>query len=123
VPLDFLVYNVPIAVPFALFSLERGRERATRPRAAFALDALVLALALARVFVPPFPYASGHALFAAYAAATAARWPLRATASLVLIEVAVVKLFFSGGWVSLVAGLALAALFAVAHRRIVQVRR
>jgi hypothetical protein len=122
-PVEFLIYNVPIAVPFAAFFLERYRDRAIRPRAGFAIDALVLVLALARVFIPPFPYASGHTLFTAYAAATADRWPLRASAALVLIEVAVIKLFFTGGWVSFVAGLVLAAILGLVHRRIVQLPR
>jgi hypothetical protein len=108
----FYVYNLPIALPFAAFFLDRLTPRPPPAPAAQAIDALVLFLALLRVFAPPLPYASGHALFTGYAALTARRWPLRATAALVLAQVAFMKVFVTGGVASLLAGLALASIAA-----------
>jgi hypothetical protein len=120
---DFYFYNVPIAVPFAAFFLDRllpNRE----PRAVgLALDAAVLALALSRVFIPPFPFVSGHTLFCAYAAATARRWPLRATAALVLLQVIYAKTVMGGGWRSMSGALAVAAAAIVVRRRVLAVKR
>jgi hypothetical protein len=114
----FYAYNVPIAAPFAAFLLERGLARPRRSRAALALDAVVVLLALLRVFAPPLPYASGHTLFTAYAAATARRWPLRALAGAVLLQVMAMKLFVAPGVVSMIAGLVLAAIASVAATRL-----
>lgn len=118
----FFVYNVPIAVPFAAFVLDRSDPRHPAARAGLALDALVVALALCRVFVPPFPFVSGHALFTTYAALSARGWVLRTTAALVVVQVAHFKLFVSGGWQSLVGGLAAAILAAAVRRRLARRR-
>jgi hypothetical protein len=112
------VYNVPIAAPLAAFLLERGLARPRRSRAQLALDAVVIGLALLRVAAPPLPFASGHALFAAYATATARRWPLRALAGTVLLQVIVMKLLVTPGVSSMVVGLALAAIAAAASMRL-----
>jgi hypothetical protein len=113
---QFLVYNVPIAVPFAAFFLERLSSAPALPRRALILDAVAVGLALLRVLAPPLPYASGHILFTAYAALTAARWPLRVTAVVVLAQVMLMKLLVTGGAVSMFAGLTgAAALAAVRH--------
>ncbi len=106
-PWAFYAYNVPIAVPFAAFFLDRAAAR--EGRRARALDALVLALALARVVVPPLPFVSGHALFCAYATLTAHERVLRWSAAIVLAQVAYTKLFLSGGWRSAAAGALVAA--------------
>jgi hypothetical protein len=115
-PSDFYFYNVPIAVPFVAFFLDRlvpSRE----PRcAALAIDAVVLALALARVFIPPFPFVSGHTLFTAYASGTARRWPLRLTATAVLLQVIYAKTILGGGWQSMVGGLVVAGAFVIIRR-------
>ena len=63
----------------------------------------------------PLPFVSGHTLFATYAVLTARRWPLRALALLVLAEVAYVKVFASGDWRSMLAGLAVAGIAAAAR--------
>jgi len=68
-------------------------------------------LALLRVFVPPWPFISGHALFSVYAALTARGWALRAVALIVLTQVVYGKLFMSGGWQSLLGGVGAAILF------------
>jgi hypothetical protein len=71
--LSFYSYNVPIAVPFAAFVLERataGRQDGIGPQL---LDVAVLALALLRVVAPPLPYVSGHTLFATHAGTQRAR--------------------------------------------------
>jgi hypothetical protein len=112
---SFYEYNIPIAVPLAAFILERLQQ--TRSRG-LVVDGAVLVLALLRVFAPPLPFASGHALFSAYAAATAQGWVLRVTAALVVLHVIYVKLFVTGGWTSMVSGLVLAVAAAWLRHRI-----
>ena len=115
-PFDFYFYNVPIAVPFVAFFLDRlvpSREPRWTP---LAIDAAVLALALARVFIPPFPFVSGHTLFTAYATGTARRWPLRLTALAVLLQVIYAKTILGGGWQSMVGALFVAAAFVIFRR-------
>ncbi|HEY0706178.1 MAG TPA: hypothetical protein VGG33_05240 [Polyangia bacterium] len=111
-----VVYNVPIAIPFAAIFFDRLFPAPARPRT-LALDAAVIGLALLRVFAPPLPFVSGHALFVGYAALSARRWPLRFTALAVLGQVIYFKLFVMGGWLSLVAGLLAAAVAAHLHQR------
>src|SRR5688572_1947353 len=101
-PPSSLAYNVPIAVPFAILFLERLRGPGPHPVRGLLVDLAVLVLALLRVFAPPLPLVSGHALFSGYCALSARRWPLRMTASAVLVHVVYVKLFVSGGWESMV---------------------
>jgi hypothetical protein len=116
--LAFYTYNVPIAVPFAAFFLERlSPAQRTRGRL-LAVDAVVVALALARVFAPPLPFASGHVLFCAYAAATAWAWPLRLTATLALVHILYVKLAVWGDLKTPLIALALAAVAATVRRRL-----
>jgi hypothetical protein len=110
---DSLVYNVPVAAPFAAFLFDRLLPRPSRRWAPALFDLGVLGLALLRVFAPPMPFVSGHTLFTAYAALTARRWPLRMLAAGVLLHVTYVKLFVTGGWISLVAGLGVAGLAAL----------
>jgi hypothetical protein len=119
-PFDFYFYNVPIAVPFVAFFLDRlvpSREPRWAP---LAIDAEVLALALARVFIPPFPFVSGHTLFTAYTTGTARRWPLRLTAAAVLLQVIYAKTILGGGWQSMVGGLVAAGAFVAVRGRITQ---
>jgi hypothetical protein len=110
---SFYSYNIPVAVPFAAFFLDRFGHR---HRSGLVVDAAVLVLALLRVAAPPLPFASGHALFAGYAAATAYGWVLRATAAVVMLHVIYVKLFVTGGFWSLLAGLVTAMLATVLRR-------
>jgi hypothetical protein len=112
-----LAYNVPIAVPFVMFFFDRLSPQVSRPRALM-LDAAVIVLGLLRVFAPPLPFMSGHALFVGYAALSARRWPLRITAFAVAAQVVYFKLFVMGGWLSMVAGFATAAAAAHLHARL-----
>jgi hypothetical protein len=112
-PASFYVYNIPIAVCFALFVIERLLTAERRAIPSLLVDLIVVSLALLRVLAPPLPFVSGHALFLGYAALTASSRPLRASALVVLAEVTYIKLFVSGGWVSLVAGLVVAGLAAI----------
>jgi hypothetical protein len=112
-----LAYNVPIAAPFAIFFLERLRRPRPRPRELL-VDLAVLALALLRVFAPPLPFVSGHALFSAYAGLSARRWPLRVTAFAVFLHVVYMKLFVTGGWLSMAGGFIMAVVAAAARRRL-----
>ncbi len=114
---SYLEY-VPIGAVLAAFLCDRFLPRwSGGPRYA-TWDAIVLALALMRVVVPPLPFISGHTLFATFAALTARRWPLRALALSVLAEVMYVKLFASGGWKSMLGGLAVAGIAAAARGRL-----
>jgi hypothetical protein len=63
-----------------------------------------------RVFLPPLPFVSGHALFTSYSVLTAAHRPLRAIAFVVLLHVVYTKLFVSGGSLSMLAGFATAGI-------------
>ncbi len=127
-PAGFYAYNVPIAVPFAAFFLDRWSSllrggahevaSARGQRQALAIDAAILILALLRVAAPPLPFASGHTLFAAYAAATSQSWVLRATAALVLAHVVYLKVFVTGGFWSMAAGLAIAAAATLLRRHL-----
>ena len=113
---DSYVQDVPIGAVFAAFLWDRviaGWSGHARPAIC---DAVVVALALMRVFVPPLPFVSGHTLFAAYAALTARRWPLRAIALVVLAGVAYTKLFASGDWSSMLGGLVVAGIAAAIRR-------
>jgi hypothetical protein len=111
---SFYEYNIPIAVVLAAFTLERLQARSR----GLVVDGAVVVLALLRVFAPPLPFASGHALFSGYAAATAQGWVLRVTAALVVLHVIYIKLFVTGGWASMVSGLVLAVAAAWLRHRI-----
>lgn len=113
-----LIYNVPIAMPFAAFFFDRIFPRLTPRAAASGIDALVIGLALLRVFAPPLPFVSGHTLFATYACHSARRWPLRITALAVLAQVIYIKLFVAGGWVSMMGGLLVGAVAALVRQRL-----
>jgi hypothetical protein len=115
-PTSSLVYNVPIAAPFAAFFLDRWLSRPRGVRGTL-LDGAVIGLALLRVFAPPLPWASGHAIFTSYAAFSASRWPLRLLASVVLLQVVCMKLFVTGGWPSMASGLLAGTLAGLARRR------
>lgn len=114
-PPDFYVYNLPIAAPFAAFFADRALTPSRR-LPLLAVDAAALGLALLRVVAPPLPFASGHALFTAYAAATAQQWPLRLLAIGVFVQVSYLKLFAGGGAWSWLAGVAAAALLSTLRR-------
>jgi hypothetical protein len=106
---------VPIGAVFAAFLWDRFFPSASHNRRLVLCDIVVVTLALMRVFVPPLPFVSGHALFAGYSALTPRRWPLRVLAVAVLLHVVYVKLFVTGGLFSLLGGLAVAALLASAR--------
>jgi hypothetical protein len=111
---DYL-FNLPLAPPFLAFFLDRWRQR---PRPALVVvDAAVLALALCRVFVPPFPFVSGHVLFASYAALTAAGPVLRGTSAVALVLAIITKLVAWGDWPTPLGAMALAAALVRLRRR------
>ena len=113
-PIGTYLDYVPISAVFAAFS---GDRCVPTPRYGRLLlcDSIAVIFALMRVFVPPLPFVSGHALFAGYSALTAGRWPLRLLAVAVLLHVIYVKVFVSGGLVSMLGGLAVAAVLAIAR--------
>src|SRR5207302_9989032 len=102
---DSYVQYVPIGAVFAAFLWDRLLPSWSGNARPALCDAVVVALALMRVFIPPLPFVSGHALFAMYAALTARRLPLRAIALAVLAAVVYTKVFASGGWSSRPRGL------------------
>lgn len=71
-------------------------------------DVAIVVLAAMRAIVPPFPFASGHTLLAAYAALTARHSVLRVIALMVLGQVVFDKLFLSGGAASMLIALVVA---------------
>jgi hypothetical protein len=111
----FYAFNLPLAPPFAAFVLERLVGHRSR---ALMVDVAVVTLALARVFVPPFPFMSGHVLFTSYAMLTAARWPLRASAALALLCSLYVKLIVWGDWKTPLPALLVAGAAAFLRRRL-----
>src|SRR5439155_3126608 len=113
---DSYVQYVPIGAVFAAFLWDRLLPSWSGNGRPALCDVVVVALALMRVFIPPLPFVSGHALFAMYAALTARRLPLRAIALAVLAEVVYTKVFASGGWRSMLRGLAVAGIVAAIRR-------
>ncbi len=91
--LHHLSYMTPIAVPFVAFTIERLENLLTLKMWPLLLDALVVALALSRVFYP-VPFISGHVLFLTYALLTVRRRVSRVFAALVLLQTLVLKVFF-----------------------------
>jgi hypothetical protein len=116
-PPTSLAYNVPIAAPFAVFFVDRLHPRPVSRRGLL-VDLGVMGLALLRVFAPPLPWASGHTLFTTYGALSARRWPLRVLASAVLLEVIYMKVFVTGGWLTMTTGLAAGSAAAFVYRRL-----
>jgi hypothetical protein len=114
-PPSFYVYNLPLAPPFAAFLLERLAVRRWR---SLLVDGVVVALALARVFAPPFPFVSGHVLFTGFAALTARTWLLRATAFTALGASLAYKLFRWGDWKTPLGALVVAVVAAAVARRL-----
>jgi hypothetical protein len=115
-PLATYLDYVPIGAVFAAFCWDRFFPRPPLGRLLLS-DIVVVMLALMRVFVPPLPFLSGHALFAGYSALTARRWPLTLLALALLVHVIYIKVFVTGGVISMLGGLTVAAVLAVARNR------
>jgi hypothetical protein len=94
-----LYYDAPITAAFAAFVVERVVMR-RRPSL---VDATVITMSLARVLLP-VPGYSGHALFSSYAALSSRGMSLRVIGLCVLVEVAAIKLFLWGDFVTLIGG-------------------
>ena len=115
-PLGTYLDYVPIGAVFAAFFWDRAFPTPPHSRRLVLCDIVVVTLALMRVFVPPLPFVSGHALFAGYAALTPRRWPLGLLAAVVLLHVVYVKVFVTGGLFSLLGGLTVAAVLAAVRK-------
>lgn len=111
-PLRTYLDYVPIGAVFAAFFWDRLFPAPPSRGQALRCDALAIMLAVMRVFVPPLPFVSGHALFAAYATLTPRGWALRVLAFAVLAHVVYDKVLATGGIVSMVGGLAVAFVLA-----------
>jgi hypothetical protein len=114
-----LIYMTPIAVPFVAFTLERMENLWTLKWCPFLLDALVVALALSRVFYP-VPFISGHVLFLTYALLAVRQRVSRVFAALVLLQTLVLKVFFWHDLHTPLGGIILGLLGALAYRRFQQ---
>lgn len=101
-------YHAPIGFAFVVYLFDRAEHWRKLGRWQWALEPLVVALALART-VWPIPFISGHAVFLIYAGLTAHAPLLRGVAGLVFLDVIAVKVMLNdttliGG--ALVGGLA-----------------
>ena len=94
----YLIYMVPIAVPFTAFLLDRAKTWLFAPTAHWeaylplAVDLPVVVLGAARALIN-VPFISGHALFLAYALLTMRSRTGRVLAMIVLAEVIYLKIF------------------------------
>jgi ABC-type Co2+ transport system permease subunit len=109
-------YMTPIAVPFVAFTIERLENLLALKLWPLLLDALVVALALSRVFYP-VPFISGHVLFLTYALLTVRQRVSRIFAALVLLQTLVLKVFFWHDLRTPLGGIVLGVLGALAYRR------
>ena len=116
-PIRTYIEYVPIGAVFAVLVWDRLFPTWSDGLRAVSCDALVVSLALMRVFIPPAPFVSGHTLLATYAALTARRLAPRIIALVVLAETVYTKLFASGGWASMAGGLLVAGIIAAIHVR------
>lgn len=117
----FYYYNVPIAVPFAAFVLERVVELrrcriGAKAIAAVGLDVLVISVAMVRAFYP-IPFISGHVLFTAYAVFTGRHTFGRTVAGVVLVQVLFTKIVLWGDNVTMWGALLLSLLCAIGRKQ------
>jgi hypothetical protein len=110
-----LYYFTPIGIPFVAFLFDRLERQTQVSTFAWAIDQVVVILALMRAFVP-IPLVSGHALFLVYCLLTARSKVARITAVLVLLQVAYLKLFVTHD-TALFGGIAAGCLAAWIYRR------
>ncbi len=115
-----LFYNIPVGVAFLVFSFDRLHVLGRQPLTAYALDAVLLATAITRMFVL-VPLYSGHTLFLVYFLGTAHTRLARLIAFAVLVQVAIVKLMLADG--TFVGGAALATAAVFLYRALQQMRR
>jgi hypothetical protein len=110
-----LYYFMPVGIPFVAFLFDRAEGHATASRGARAMDWIVLLPALARAFVR-LPLISGHALFLTYCLLTSRSKVARASAALVLLQVAYLKIFVTHD-TALIGGIIGGGLCALLYRR------
>ena len=87
-----LYYFTPIGIPFVAFLFDRAEQYALASRVSWAIDLVMLLLALTRAFIR-IPLISGHALFLTYCLLTSRSKVARLTAIIVLLQVAYLKIF------------------------------
>jgi hypothetical protein len=116
-----LYYFVPIGIPFVAFLFDRAEGYAWASRTSWALDIVVLIVALTRAFVR-LPLISGHALFLSYCLLTARSKVTRFTAVLVLLQVAYLKIFVTHD-TALIGGVIVGCLAALVYRRVTPAKR
>lgn len=111
-----LYYSAPIGIPFVCFVFDRAERYKTTPTALWVVDVAVLLPALTRALVP-IPLISGHALFLSFALLTSRSKVARLTASLIMLQVAFMKIFL---WhdVTIVGGVLLGGFAALIYRRL-----
>lgn len=90
---DLLVYYfAPIGVPFVAFLFERAERWWDAQSIPWLIDIPLVIVSFMRAALP-IPFISGHALFLGYAILTTRTRVARWTAIIVLIQVALVKIF------------------------------
>jgi hypothetical protein len=115
------VYNCLFGAPFALWLWDRFTTSQAKRWQGLALDCVMLSLVAARSrgIVPVF---SGHAVFFAYAMATANRKQTWCCAGLSLLAASAIKLWAWHDWMSLSAGMLMGIAAGHLYRRITVVR-
>lgn len=88
--LFYLYYNVPMAIPFVAFLLDRAERWRELRQGLWLIDLPLVALSLSRAFVA-IPLISGHVLFLTYVIVSSRSWVARLTALIVLLEVTALK--------------------------------
>lgn len=116
-----LYYFTPIGIPFIAFLFDRAEQYVMVSNTAWTVDLIAVPLALMRAFIY-IPLISGHALFLAYCPLTSRSKTARITAILVLVQVAYLKIFVMHDATTLLGGLVVGCLAAVAYRRIERVQ-
>jgi len=110
----YLYYMVPLAAPLTAFALDRAKRAFEPHPLQWAVDLPVIALGLVRALYN-LPGISGHALFLAYALLTCRMRVAQFLATVVLAQVAYLKIFV---WhdITILGGVAAAAIAAALFR-------
>ncbi len=114
--LYLLGYFMPIGIPFVACLFDRAERWRSLHPIQQAVDLAVLAISLVRIAIS-VPLVSGHALFLTHALLSSRSWVVRGTAAAVLLEVGYLKIFLFHDDITLVGGIILGCITALAWRR------
>ena len=116
-----LYYFTPIGIPFVAFLLDRAEQHILASKALWAIDLIVVILALIRASIR-IPLISGHALFLVYCLLSARSKVARITAVLVLAQVIYLKIFVTHD-TALFGGVIAGCLAALVYQRLKLVQK